>query len=200
LAREPVSTDDPARDHSYGIPRRRARFHRLMGMRWFLPRADKSEGEVMLMRHSRLSLGIGAAAVLWLLAAPLAAQEHPEHPKGEHPQEMTLDQLATAITDYIARDSKLKGGPFLVYDAVDKKPLQLELVLVHKDRLSSLGEGVYFACTDMKATDGTVYDLDFFMKKGDAGVETTEVSIHKKAGAPRYGWKEEAGVWKKVKS
>jgi len=158
----------------------------------------------MPMRHPRLSLGIGVAAALWLLAAPLIAQEHPEHPKGEHPkgaaQEMTLDELSAAISDYIARDSKLKGGPFLVYDAVDKKPLQLELVLVHKDRLSSLGQGVYFACTDMKATDGTVYDLDFFMRKDDSGIETTEVSIHKKAGAPRYGWKEEAGVWKKVKS
>src|SRR5215510_9875648 len=117
----------------------------------------------MTMRLRRLDRGFVLAATLWLLAAPLTAQEHPEHPKGEHPkgaaQEMTLDELSAAITDYIARDSKLKGGPFLVYDPVDKKPLQLDLVLVHKDKLAILGQGVYFTCTDMKATDGTVYDL-----------------------------------------
>ena len=157
------------------------------------------------MRRSHPGL---AVAMLWLLAGPLAAQEHPtEHPQkapGENAKsaarEMTLDELAAGISDYIARDSKLKGGMFLVYDTVDKKPLQLELVQVHKDRLAALGQGVYFACTDMKTPDGTVYDLDFFMQKGDAGIEPTEVSIHKKAGVPRYGWKEEAGVWKKVKS
>jgi hypothetical protein len=155
------------------------------------------------MKRFRRPLALAAA--LCLLAVPLAAQEHPkEHPKSAQGEQakgaMTLDELSAAISDYIAKDSKLKGGTFLVYDPVDKKPLQLELVLVHKDRLSSLGQGVYFACTDMKGADGTVYDLDFFMQKGDAGIETTEVSVHKKAGVARYGWKEEAGVWKKVKS
>jgi len=151
---------------------------------------------------------IRIAAMLCLLAGPLAAQEHPEHPKQqqkEHPQKeeagkLTLDELAEAITDYIEHDARLKGGFFLVYDAVDKKPLQLELVKVHKDKLATLGEGVYFACTDMKTPDGTVYDLDFFMKKTSHGVDATEVAVHKKSGTPRYGWKEEAGVWKKVKS
>jgi hypothetical protein len=150
----------------------------------------------------------GWAATLCLAAAPLAAQEHPEHPKEqakEHPEKeeagkMTLDELADAITEYIEHDSMLKGGFFLVYDPIDKKPLQLELVEVHRERLASLGQGVYFACTDMKAADGTVYDLDFFMKKAGPGIETTEVAVHKKSGTPRYGWKEENGVWKKVKS
>lgn len=151
------------------------------------------------------------AATLCLAAVPLAAQEHPkehpagqaehpEHPKGAAAEPMTLDQLGDAITGYIAQDSRLKGGYFLVYDTVDKKPLALELVKVHKDRLATLGGDVYFACTDMKATDGTVYDLDFFMKKTEHGIETTEVAVHKKAGTPRYGWKEEGGVWKKVQS
>ena len=54
--------------------------------------------------------------------------EHPEHPKDKAAGEMTMDALAAAITDYVKRDAKLKGGFFLVYDAVDKKPLQLELI------------------------------------------------------------------------
>ena len=71
---------------------------------------------------------------------------------------------------------------------------------VHKDNLATLGDGVYFACTDMKAADGTLYDLDFFMKQTDHGFKTTKVSVHKKSGEPRYGWKEVDGVWKMVKS
>ena len=128
------------------------------------------------------------------------AQEHPEHPKDKASSEMTLDALADAITGYIDEDSKLKGGYFLVFDTVDKEPLQLVLIKVYKDKLAALGEGVYFACTDMKAADGTVYDLDFFMKETDAGIETTEIAVHKKSGKPRYTWKEENGIWKKVKS
>lgn len=145
---------------------------------------------------------------LFALGTSALAQEHPEHPKkneqhAEHPEpggKMTLDELAEAITSYIALDSKLKGGHFLVYDAQDKKPLMLTLEKVHKERLSSLGGGVYFACTNMKSSDGTIYDLDFFMKRTGHGTETTEVAVHKKAGKPRYGWKEQEGIWKKVKS
>ena len=142
---------------------------------------------------------IGLTALLCLGAVPLAAQEHPEHPekKGQPDGALTMDELDEAITGYVQHDTKLKGGYFLVYDAVDKKPLALELVKVHKDRLATLGDGVYFACTDMKSSDGTLYDLDFFMKKTDHGIETTEVDIHKKAGAARYGWKEVDGIWKK---
>jgi hypothetical protein len=158
------------------------------------------------------------ALVIFVLATSALAQEHPEHPKekkekaepakekkeqAEHPksaEKMTLNELADAITRYIEHDSKLKGGYFLVYDGEEKKPLLLRLEKVHKERLSSLGGGVYFACTDMRSSDGTVYDLDFFMKRNEDGIETTEVAIHKKAGKPRYGWKEQNGVWKKVKS
>ncbi|MFQ5600535.1 MAG: hypothetical protein ACE5G2_08275 [Candidatus Krumholzibacteriia bacterium] len=155
----------------------------------------------------------GLTALLILIAASAFGQEHSEHPKktehpSEHPEhpeeqavsEMTLDMLAEAITRYIESDAKLKGGYFLVYDTVDEKTLQLELLKVHKERLATLGHGVYFACTDMEATDGTVYDLDFFMKQTDGGTETTEVAVHKKSGKPRYGWKEDNGTWKKVKN
>ena len=148
-------------------------------------------------------------AALLVLGTSALAQEHPEHPKQDEKQAaqpkpaekpMTLDQLADAITLYIEQDTKLKGGYFLVYDAEEKKPLVLKLDKVHRERLAGLGGGVYFACTDMKADDGVLYDLDFFMKQTPGRMETTDVSIHKKAGKPRYGWKEENGVWKKVKA
>ncbi len=158
--------------------------------------------------RARMAAAFVAAGLL--VAASVLAQEHPkEHPKGgehpEHPKDdkaqspMTMEELAQGIEAYIDQDSELKGGYFLVYDKVDKKPLLLTLVKIHEDKLASLGNGVYFACTDLENTDGVVYDLDFFMVRDDEGdVEETEVSVHKKAGVARYGWKEEKGVWKKV--
>jgi hypothetical protein len=60
-----------------------------------------------------------------------------------------------------------------------------------------VGEGLYFACSDFKATDGKTYDLDFFMKDSDAGLAVTEIMIHKEEGNPRYSWYEEGGIWKR---
>jgi hypothetical protein len=159
-----------------------------------------------LVRVAVLATAVLAVLFSWPQVIP--AQEHPEHPTKEHPEhpkdkastEMTTEALAKAITGYIDEDSMLKGGYFLVYDTVDKKPLQLELLKVHDDKLASLGKGAYFACTDMKAADGSIYDLDFFMQQTEHGIETTEIAVHKKAGKARYGWKEEEGIWKKVKN
>jgi hypothetical protein len=136
------------------------------------------------------------------------AQEHPqEHPTtpSEHPQErptrkaLTKETLAKAIEDYVKKDTKLKGGYFLVYDKAAKRPLVLTLVRVHKERLAAVGKGVYFACADFKTPDGVLYDLDFFMKETPQGLQTTEIHIHKERGQPRYTWHfdEKAGLWKR---
>jgi len=141
--------------------------------------------------------------------------EHPksgekaEHPAGEHPKgskkgshaDVNMKQLAKAIERYVAKDSALKGGYFLVYDSVTKKTLELKLDKVHKKRLAKVGHGVYFACADFKATDGITYDLDVFMKGSSADhLRVTEVSIHKVDGNARYGWVEKKGIWsKKIK-
>ena len=79
------------------------------------------------------------------------------------------------------------------------KNLTLDLVKVHNDRLSSLGGGKYFACVDMKATDGKIYDIDFFMAGQPGSMTVTETSVHKINGKPLYNWKEQGGVWKKVR-
>ena len=143
------------------------------------------------------------ALLVWValaaLPTPAAAQEHPEHPT-EHPKDktdasLTIEQLALAINDYVQADAQAKGGYFLVYDSVAKKPLMLTLDRVHEERLSGLGGGVYFACADFTSPQGTVYDIDVFMKETEAGLEATEVHVHKVDGKPRYTWKEEDGVW-----
>jgi hypothetical protein len=79
------------------------------------------------------------------------------------------------------------------------KNLALDLIKVHNDRLSSLGGDKYFACVDMKAADGTLYDIDFVMAGQPGSMHVTETSVHKINGKPLYNWKEQGGVWKKVR-
>jgi hypothetical protein len=74
----------------------------------------------------------------------------------------------------------------------------MDLVKVHDDRLSNLGGGKYFACVDMKATDGKIYDIDFFLTGQPGNMTVVDTSVHKINGKPLYNWKEENGVWKKV--
>ena len=80
-----------------------------------------------------------------------------------------------------------------------RKDLALDLVKVHDDRFSSLGGDEYFACVDMKGTDGKIYDIDFSMVVKPGKLTVTETSVHKINGKPLYNWKEEKGVWKKVR-
>jgi len=151
------------------------------------------------MRFASIVVALAlASSVVWAQEHP---KEHPEHPKGGNEKAaLTVAELAKAIDGYIRADAALKGGSFLVFDTADKKVLQLSLVKVHEDKLAHLGNDVYFACTDMKAADGVVYDLDFMMQSSaDGDLHASEIVVHKKSGVPRYGWKEEQGIWKRVK-
>jgi hypothetical protein len=147
------------------------------------------------------------------------AAEHPEKKKGEHPKAhgaehpekqgaehagsgtkatLTKEALAEAVSAYVKKESRLKGGHFLVYDKKAGKPLVLSLKKVHKERLSAIGDGVYFACADFETPEGKVYDLDIFMKGHKRGhLKVTEISVHKEAGVERYSWFEQDGIWKK---
>lgn len=161
----------------------------------------------------------GAVLLFYPLTGCRSSEEHPqekaagEHPEGqqgttgqagehpeEHPQEqkpVSAETLAEAISAYIQNDSALKGGYFSIYDAAAGKPLLLTLDRVHRDRLSRVAEGLYFACSDFKTPEGKTYDLDFFMRNTDRGLQVTEITIHKEEGKARYNWVEEDGVWKR---
>jgi hypothetical protein len=136
---------------------------------------------------------------LWLTPAlPVFAQEHPEHPKKKAGGEkVTTAEISTGIKKHITSESK-NSTDHKFHVTQDGKDLALELIKVHDDRLSALGDGKYFACVDMKATDGTTYDIDFFMTGNPGDMKVTETSVHKVNGKPLYDWKEEGDVWKKV--
>ena len=157
-----------------------------------------------------LALAAAVALTQWCAAGSFA-QEHPEHPEQpadkehpEHPEgdtEVTLEMLGDAIEQYVAWDAKMHGGFLFLHDSKTDETLALTLDKVHRERLSSLGHGVYFACADFQATNGHVYDIDVFMEATEGspfeGLAATEIAVHKVDGKARYSWYEKDGVWKK---
>ena len=150
-------------------------------------------------------LMIAAAVALFLGPAfPVSAQEHPsgaatsEHPsQPEQGKHVSKTDISAGIKKNITAETKKSSdGKFHVqYEGQD---LALDLVKVHDDRLSDLGDGKYFAGVDMKATNGKTYDIDFFLDGQPGSMKVTDTSVHKVDGKPLYNWKEENGKWKKV--
>src|SRR5438477_1932997 len=145
-----------------------------------------------------------AIALFLTPGLPVLAQEHPEHPKKttEHPKQGAEKQVSTAdisagIKKNIEAKSK-KGSDGKFHVKYESQDLALDLVRVHDDRLSDLGAGKYFACVDMKGTDGKTYDIDFFLTGQPGTMTVTETAVHKIDGKPLYDWKEDNGKWHKV--
>src|SRR5439155_19931142 len=118
-----------------------------------------------------------AIALFFTQAAMVLSQEHPEHPKktteqpkkgGEHPKTggaekgVSTADISAGIRKNIDADSK-KSADSKFHVKYEGQDLALDLLRVHDDRLSDLGGGKYFACVDMKGTDGKTYDIDFFL-------------------------------------
>jgi hypothetical protein len=149
----------------------------------------------------RIVLLAGALiAFVCISAFPVFAQEKKEHPK-EHPaskKTVSVDQIDKAIRGHVEKAAKDSGGRFAVKDDVLSKTWELELIGVHKDRLQALADGSYFACVDFKANDGTMIDVDFFLKKQGEDLVVTDTSVHKVNGKARYNYEEKDGVWRRV--
>ena len=144
---------------------------------------------------------------------PLLAQDHPRAPQQSGSQQLpqsaraapqaamteaTMSSVSAGLKEFISGYSA-KSADKKFHMPYQKKDLSLELVKVHDDRFSSLGGNKYFACVDMKGKDGTMYDIDFLMAVQADKLTVTETAVHKINGKPLYNWKQEGGVWKKVK-
>ena len=151
-----------------------------------------------------------AIALFFTPATAVFSQEHPEHPKksAEHPKQgeqpkkggaakqVSTADISAGIKKNITADTNKSDGKFHVkYEGQD---LALDLIKVHDDRLQDLGDGKYFACVDMKGTDGKTYDIDFFLTGQPGKMKVTDAAVHKIDGKPLYNWKEENGKWNKV--
>jgi hypothetical protein len=136
-------------------------------------------------------------------------QEHPkkEHPKKEHPAKQpsdparkpTLDELDAAIRQQIAEKAKATGGKFQVKDDVLNKTWSLELVRVHKEKLTPLSDTRYFACVDFNADDGTKVDVDFYMDYKDGKFSLADTTVHKINGKARFDYQQNGDLWERVK-
>ena len=139
--------------------------------------------------------------IIMCAASMLLAQgEHPTTtitPQIVQGEKITLQNLAKAIEGFVEADIILRGA-FLVIDPKTDTVLKLKLEKVHKERLSHIGENIYFACADFNAENGKVYDLDIFLQGTNTdNLTVTEISVHKEDGIARYGWQEKDGIWSK---
>ena len=112
--------------------------------------------------------------------------------------EATMSNVSDGLKEFINGYSA-KSADKKFHIPFQRKDLALDLVKVHDDRFSSLSGNKYFACVDMKGKDGRMYDIDFFMNVQPGKLSVTETSVHKINGKALYNWKQEGGVWKKVK-
>ena len=142
-----------------------------------------------------------AIALFFSPATVLLSQEHPEHP--EHPKaggatkkKVSTADISAGIKKNITAETNKNDGKFHVKH--EGQDLALNLIKVHDDRLQDLGDGKYFACVDMKGTDGKTYDIDFFLTGQPGKMNVTDTAVHKIDGKPLYNWKEENGKWNKV--
>jgi hypothetical protein len=141
---------------------------------------------------------IAAAIASFMSPATVVfSQEHPEHPHaGGAAKQVSTADISAGIKKHINAETNKSDGKFHVdYQGQD---LALSLIKVHDDRLQDLGGGKYFACVDMKGTDGKTYDIDFFLTGQPGEMKVTDTSVHKIDGKPLYNWKEENGKWNKV--
>jgi hypothetical protein len=149
-----------------------------------------------------------AVALFFTPTARVLSQEHPEHPehpskgtaaakKGEPEKRVSTADISTGIKKNIEAETK-KSSDGKFHAQHEGQDLAMDLLKVHDDRLQDLGGGKYFACVDMKGTDGKTYDIDFFLTGKPGKMKVTETSVHKIDGKPLYNWKEENGKWQKV--
>ena len=121
-----------------------------------------------------------------------------EQPQAQPKREVGLADISDGIKKHIADVSgQFTDGMFHADYA--GKDVALTLVKVHDEKLAILGSGAYFACTDLKDTDGNIYDLDFFLTGEVGNMKVTETTVHKDNGKPLYNWKQQNdGVWIKI--
>ena len=161
---------------------------------------------------TRLVISVFIALLLGPVV-PLSAQDHPRAPQQSQSQQLpqaskgapqaamteaTMSSVSAGLKEFISSYAA-KSADKKFHMPYNRKDLALDLVKVHDDRFSSLGGNKYFACVDMKGTDGKMYDIDFFMAVQGSKLNITETSVHKINGKPLYNWKQEGGIWKKVK-
>src|SRR5207244_4242015 len=157
--------------------------------------------QYLYFMSTRIIIALSAVLLLTPALSPLMAVEHPHslpqstqvsqlpqnqsRPAAQSQQQAQKDvsqaDISLGIKREIAKKSK-KASDRKFHTEYKGKDLALDLIKVHDNQLSSLGQGKYFACVDMKAADGTNYDIDFLVAGKPGAMKVMETSVHKVNG------------------
>ena len=121
------------------------------------------------------------------LSSPVfATGEHPGPPQSAA-QDLVVSEaeVFAGVKKYIyAHAQKSVDKKFHVQ--FGGKDVALDLITIHGDRLSDLGENKHVVCVDMQAANGAIYDIDFFITVRSGTLSVREASVHKINGKPLY--------------
>ena len=117
---------------------------------------------------------------------------------GDQNSDITIQHIADQITSHIDEEAAKNDGYFKIKH--EGETLHLNLIRVHMEYLSNLGDGVQFACVDLVEEGGTIYDLDFYLEGTHPDeLNVTETTIHKIDGKPLYVWEQREDLtWHRV--
>jgi len=93
------------------------------------------------------------------------------------------DEVFAGVKKYIYTHAQ-KSADKKFHVQFGGKDVALDLITIHADRLSDLGENKHVVCVDMKAANGAIYDVDFFITVRSGTLSVTEASVHKINGKP----------------
>lgn len=139
------------------------------------------------VRPSLALLSTLVLVVACLSAARTATQASTNVPCDTVPHVVT-DDIKAGIEKHIAERVRQDNGYYRL--RFGGQELQLKLVRVHIEYLSTLGPRRHFACVDMVSAHGGFYDVDFFLAGDPGAMQVTETTVHKLNGRPFYLWKQ----------
>jgi hypothetical protein len=117
------------------------------------------------------------------------SQTGTENPQGaSEPLVISNAEIFAGVKKYISAHAQ-KSADKKFHIQSGGKDVALDLITVHDDRLSDLGGNKHSLCVDMKAANGAIYDIDFFIIVRSGTLSVTEASVHKINGKPLYNSK-----------
>ena len=152
-----------------------------------------------MLKLGRVFLAVFCAT---LLSAPVIAAEDEAMESGEATESLKMetpglnaDEVKAAVANYIEKDSALKGGFFLYYDTKGSAPKLWKLAKPKPgETVRNVDEKSSVLCVNMthgKGKESRKLDIDFWVKKDDAGVlAVSQIMVHMVDKKPRYEFDE----------
>jgi hypothetical protein len=104
--------------------------------------------------------------------------------------------VESAVDRYIEIGSKLNGGHFVMFDKMAQQAVAMDTQTLSQREILPASPELHAVCMEMVGLDGTVYDVDFFVKTQTRGREELEnIEVHAVNGQARYNWIQNGAIW-----